>query len=58
MYAHVDGLCIVNVGVYAQKDDALSNYGSAREYYIAGDCTGPEVVMKATRTAFAAAVKV
>ena len=58
MYAHVDGLCTVNVGVYAQKDDALSYYGSAREYYIAGDCTGPEDVMKATQTAFAAAVKV
>ena len=58
MYAHIDGLCTVNVGVYAQKDDALSNYGSACEYYIAGDCTGPEDVMKATQTAFAAAVKV
>lgn len=42
----------------AQKDDALSYYGSAREYYIAGDCTGPEDVMKATQTAFATAVKV
>lgn len=44
--------------LYAQKDGALSYYGSAREYYIAGDCTGPEDVMKATQTAFATAVKV
>lgn len=49
---------IISGGMNARKAEALDYYGSAREYYIAGDCTGPEDVMKATRTAFAAAVKI
>ena len=48
---------IISGGMKALKDEAMSYYGSAKEFYAAGDCTGPEDVMKATRTAFAAAVK-
>lgn len=49
---------VISGGMNPRKEEALGYYGAAREYYIAGDCTGPEDVMKATRTAFAAAVKI
>lgn len=48
---------IISGGMTARREEALSYYGTAKEYYIAGDCTGPEDVLKSVRAAYACAVK-
>ena len=52
------GECIMSVatGLRAETESALAFEGSAREFYIIGDCRKPETIQKAMRSALGVAL--
>ncbi len=46
---------VISTGMKAQRDEALSFYGSADHFYMIGDCKRPATVQNAMREAFALA---
>lgn len=49
---------VVSAGMKPHKDEALAFYGTAKEFYMLGDCKTPATVQQANRQAFAIAHRI
>lgn len=49
---------VVSAGMQSKKEEALSFYGTADEFYMIGDCKKPATILEAMRTAFATAAQI
>ena len=49
---------VISTGMKARSDLAMLFYGTAKEFYMIGDCKKPGTIEQAMRTAFSTAVRI
>jgi heterodisulfide reductase subunit A-like polyferredoxin len=51
-------LVVLSAGMKAKKEEALSLYGTALEFYMIGDCKTAATVQQAVRSAYSTAMRI
>jgi hypothetical protein len=51
-------LVVLSAGMKAKKEEALSLYGTAPEFYMIGDCKTAATVQQAVRSAYSTAMRI